>query len=164
LQPTQENRDLDFEESNEPTPGQHYRPATTADTQFNQRCVPAVFVPAAGYAIMAAFTPYGLGVGLWSFIALVALPGASGLILHSIGNSVSIHRRAKRAFALNFILFVIYALVNMSMIHDRIQASSTGLGALPAMLLAAVGYGVVAGVIAGLVASLPVHHHVEQGY
>lgn len=155
---------MDFEESNEPSPGQHYRPETTANAQFNQRCVPAVFVPAAGYGIMIAFTPYEIGVGLWSFIALVALPGASGLILHSIGNSVSIRQRAKRAFLLNLILFVIYALVNMSMIHDRIQAPSAGFGALPAMLLAAVSYGVVAGAVAGLMASLPVHHHLEQGY
>ena len=113
---------------------------------------------------MIAFTPFEIGVGLWSFVALVALPGASGLILHSIGDSVSIHRRAKRGFVLNFIVFVIYALVNMSMIHDRIQTSNAGVGALPAMLLAAFGYGVIAAAVAGFVASLPVHHHAEQGY
>ena len=53
---------MEFEESAEPTPGQHYRPETTADTKFNQRSVPALFVPAAGYAILIAFTPFEIGV------------------------------------------------------------------------------------------------------
>jgi hypothetical protein len=155
---------MEFEEARVPTPGQYYRPETSADTQFNQRSVPAAFVPVAAYAIMTAFTPYEIGVSLWSFIAILAIPAASGLILHSIGSAISVHRRATRAFVLNFVLFVIYGLVNMSMIHDRIQESTSGFGALPTMLLSAAGYGLIAGVVAGFIASLPVHHHAEQGY
>jgi len=155
---------MEFEEARVPTPGQHYRPETSADTQFNQRTVPAAFVPVVGYGVMASFAPYEIGVNLWSFVALLALPAASGLILHSIGSAISVHRRATRAFILNFVLFVIYGLVSMSIIHDRIQESTTGFGAFPAMLLAAAGYGLIAAVVAGFVASLPVHHHAEQGY
>ena len=155
---------MDFEDYTGSVPGQHYRPETTVDVQFIQRTVPAVIVPLVGYGILCAFTPYEVGVGLWAAIALVILPGVSGLILHSIGAAVSTNRRATRGFSVNAVLFVIYAIVNMAMIHDRITAPSAGLGALPAMLMAALGYGLVAGVVGGLIASLPVHHHTEEGY
>jgi hypothetical protein len=112
---------------------------------------------------MGAFTPYQIGVTLWAFVALLALPAICGLIVHSAGGSVTIHRRAKRAFVVCFVCFALYALINMSMIHDRIQAPSSGFGALPAILMSAVGYGIVAAAVAGFIASLPVHH-TEQGY
>ena len=154
---------MDFEQTDGPGPGQHYRPTTSAEVQFNQRTVPAFLFAALGYGILCAFTPHDVGETLWAGIALVALPAANGLIIHSIGDAVSIHRRAKRAFTLTFVLFLTYAFVNLAMIHDRLQAPSVGLGALPAMAMSAFGYGVIAATIAGITASLPIHHHTEHG-
>jgi hypothetical protein len=155
---------LDFSSFNAPGPGQSYRPTPTADVLFNQRCVPALLIPVIGFGILSAFTPFEIGVGLWAAIALFVLPGIIGLIIHSIGHSVSTNQRAKRAFILNLVAFVIYGIVSMSIIHDRIQAPVDGFGVLPAMLVSAIGYGFVAGVVAGFMASLPVHSHSEQGY
>jgi len=155
---------LDIPQSDYRPPGQHYRPPTSADVQFNQRTLPAVLVAFVGYGALVEFTPYEIGVGIWALLALVAIPAVCGLVIHSIGDAISASRRAKRASLLVLVCFVVYGLWNMSVIHDKIQAPSSGAGAMPAMLLAAAGYGLVAALVAGLVASLPVHHHEEHGY
>jgi hypothetical protein len=155
---------LDFDSLDTPLPGTHYRPLTSDDLRFNQRCVPALIVPGLCYAVLGAFTPFDIGVNLWALVSLIVLPGVCGLIVHSIGDAVSIHKRAKRAFMIEFIVFVVYAIVNMAMIHDRIQSSSSGPGSFIAMAMSAVGYGIVAAAVAGFMASLPVHHHTEAGY
>lgn len=154
---------MDFESLDAPLPGQHYRPEPSADLQFNQRTVPAFIVPAIGYAVLGVFSPFDLGVNLWAVVALIVLPGLCGLILHSIGDAVATSRRARRGFTVALCLFVIYAAVNMAMIHDRINDPS-GPNFLPAVMMSAVGYGLIAGIVAGIAASLPAHHHTEQGY
>ncbi len=138
--------------------GFHHRPPTTADGMFNQRSVGAFIVPAVGYGVMAVFSPNQLGVAVWAGIALFALPAACGLLIHSIGDVVATGRRMRRAAILAFICFFIYGVVNMSLIHDRIHSTTAGMGALPAMLVAAGGYGLVVAAVSALMASLPVHH------
>lgn len=155
---------MEFESLDAPLPGTHYRPPTSDDMRFNQRSVPALIVPGVCYAVLGAFTPFDIGVTLWALIALLVLPGLCGLIIHSIGDSISIHRRAKRAFGLALFVFIVYGVVNMAMIHDRIQNPAAGAASLPAMAMSAIGYGIVAGAVAGFFASLPAHHHTEQGY
>jgi hypothetical protein len=46
----------------------------------------------------------------------------------------------------------------MAMIHDRIHTSGEGMGAIPAIVVSGLGYGLVTAAVSGFMASLPVHH------